>query len=109
MKPTRLGMPPDEVARGLRDVAVRLSRERGLSRLEAAVSNALLFMAVTRRVQVDSDRGDSFLIEQLSAAAVTCDSSLLEMAALRLESLLRENATLRRKAEAWDNIETPWD
>jgi hypothetical protein len=100
MASDRLGMPVDDIARGLRDVARYLSKNRGLSRLEAAVSNALLFMAVSRHVEVNSDRGDGFLIEQISAAARACDSSLLDFAAVRLQSLVRENQSLRQQVES---------
>jgi hypothetical protein len=43
---------------------------------------------------------DRELIERLAAAASACDSALLELASLRLHSLVPENQSLRQQVES---------
>jgi hypothetical protein len=90
---------PDEIARGLKDAATVLSGDRRLRHLESACSHALLFMEAARHVELDSDRGDSFLIEQLTAAAQQLDSALLDAAASRLRCLTIDVRELRSQNE----------
>jgi hypothetical protein len=91
---------PDEIARGLKDAATVLSGDRRLRHLESVCSQALLFMATARHVELDSDRGDPFLIEQLTAAAKDLDSSLLDVAAARLRSLSDRGRRIAKNHDA---------
>jgi hypothetical protein len=90
---------PDEIARGLKDTATVLSGDRRLRHLESVCSQALLFMATARHVELDSDRGDPFLIEQLTAAAQQLDSALFGAAASRLRCLMIDVRELRSQNE----------
>jgi hypothetical protein len=92
-------LKPDEIARGLKDAATVLSGDRRLRHLESVCSQAILFMAVARHVELDSDRGDPFLIEQLAAAAKELDSALLDAAASRLRCLTIDVRELRSQNE----------
>jgi hypothetical protein len=98
-QPRTITMTPDEIENSLRCTAIVLSGDRRLRHLNIACSQAILFMAVARHVELDSDRGDPFLIEQLAAAAKELDSALLDAAASRLRCLTIDVRELRSQNE----------
>jgi hypothetical protein len=87
-------MHPDDIRKNLLALLEEMKKQGDMGRFRGSILAALRFMDVAKRVRIDSDRGDWFLIEQLEEAATFCDSPLLEAASLRLRSLAGD---VRRK------------
>jgi hypothetical protein len=88
-------MDVDELVRRLSILRTEFLRTRRVFPADA-VDDAMVFVATARHLKVTPEGGDRELIEQLSRAARVCDSSLMEVAALRLENLVRRIEELER-------------
>lgn len=88
-------MDVDELVRSLSILRKEFLRTRRVFPADA-VEKSMDFVATARHLKVTPEGGDRELIRQLSAAAIDCDSSLMEVAALRLETLVRRIEELER-------------